>query len=148
MTTQENVMLEAIDELVDEVRLLWHALVRSGERLHDAEPITLGMRAVLELLASRGPATVPQIARRRGVTRQHIQGFVNALLELKLVSLEPNPEHRRSLLVCPTPAGAQAIERMKKRERRFFAGVAFGVSASEVSRASKTLRSLRNTIGG
>jgi hypothetical protein len=39
------------------------------------------MRAVLEFLSRHGPASVPQIARRRFVTRQHIQALVNGLME-------------------------------------------------------------------
>src|SRR5512133_2203110 len=107
-----------LDELLDEVRLLWHVMVQAAERLHEDEPITLGMRGVLEFLARSGPTAVPDIARSRHVTRQHVQGLVNDLLELRLVSLDDNPAHRRSALVRLAPEGQKAIDRMKRRERQ------------------------------
>ena len=140
-------MLETIEELLDEVRLLWHVSTQLGERMHEQEPITLGMRGVLEFLALGGSATVPRVARSRHVTRQHIQTLVNGLLQLDLVALETNPEHRRSPLVCLTPEGQKAIERMKRREQRFFDQMDIGTKATELKRAAETLRSVRNAMG-
>jgi DNA-binding MarR family transcriptional regulator len=137
----------AIEALLDEVRLLWHAMVQSGERLHEKEPITLGMRAVLEFLVLNGPATVPHIARSRHVTRQHIQTLVNALLELDLAALGTNPAHRRSALVRLTPAGDKVIERMRRREQRLFEQVDLDSGADELRRATQTLRAVRNALG-
>ena len=140
--------MEAIEALLDEVRLLWHAMVQSGERLHEKEPVTLGMRAVLEFLALHGPATVPHIARSRHVTRQHIQVLVNALLELDLAALGTNPAHRRSALVRLTSEGQKTIERMRRREQRFFDQIDVGKKADELRRATETLRSVRTALGG
>jgi DNA-binding MarR family transcriptional regulator len=71
--------------------------------------MTLGMRAALELLLVGGPATVPRIARSRGVTRQHVQALVNGLLAQGLVALRPNPAHKRSPLVALSPAGETTL---------------------------------------
>ncbi len=137
-----------LEELLNEVRLLWHRLVDVGTRLHVREPVTLGMRAVLETLARDGDGTVPAIARRRHVTRQHIQALVDALVERKLVERTANPAHRRSPIVRLTPAGAHALRRMKAREARFLAGRRFGVSARELGRAAAALRAVRLGLGG
>lgn len=139
-------MRRTVEGLLDEVRLLWHAMARSGERLHEREPVTLGMRAVLEYLALHGPATVPHIARDRRVTRQHVQGLVNALVELDLAALRTNPAHRRSALVHLTLGGQKVIERMKRREERFFDRIGLGRAADELGRAAKTLRTVRNAL--
>jgi DNA-binding MarR family transcriptional regulator len=140
--------VEAIEQLFDEVRLLWHALVQSGEQLHEKEHVTLGMRAVLEFLALNGPSTVPHIARSRNVTRQHIQTLVNALVEQDLAALGTNPAHRRSALVRLTPEGEKVIERMRRREHRFFEQTDFGSRADDLRRATQTLRAVRNALGG
>jgi DNA-binding MarR family transcriptional regulator len=140
--------MEALDELLDEVRLLWHRLVQVGEKVHAGERITLGMRAVLEFLVREGATTVPGIARRRHVTRQHIQALVNGLLEQKLVELLENPAHRRSPLVGLTREGRRTIGRMKAREKRLLARQEFGVSRGELRRATETLRALRTGLGG
>ena len=139
-------MNPAVDELLDEVRLLWHAMVQIGERLHANEPVTLGMRGVLEFLARHGPATVPYVARSRHVTRQHIQGLVDALLELDLVALEENPAHRRSVLVRSAPGGDKVIDRMRRREQRFFEEAGLGRKPDDLRRAAKALRTVRTAL--
>jgi DNA-binding MarR family transcriptional regulator len=141
-------MSRELDDLLDEVRLLWHVAVQATERLHDGEAVTVGMRAVLEFLARNGPTPVPDIARSRLVTRQHIQSLVNGLLELRLVSLEDNPAHRRSPLVQLAPEGERTIERMKRRERRFLGGLRLRADRDELRRAAATLGAVRSALGG
>ena len=141
-------MLAEVEKLLDEVRLLWHVMNESGERLHKGEPVNLGMRAVLELLLHKGPSTVPQVARSRHVTRQHVQTLVNGLLDLQMVELHSNPEHRRSSLVSLTSAGRKVIERMLDREQRFLGKLALPSKAAEMKRATETLRNLRVGLGG
>lgn len=139
---------DGVEGLLDEVRMLFHRAVQVAEELHADEPVTLGMRAVLEFLSRHGPASVPQIARRRFVTRQHIQALVNKLLEQGLVALEPNPAHRRSALVTPTAAGRRVIERMVRREARFYAGMKLDVRPETIGQAARTLARVRRGMGG
>ena len=56
-------------DIADEVRLAYQSMVRLGEKAHRRRAVTLPMRAVLEYLDRNGRATVPGIARDRGVTR-------------------------------------------------------------------------------
>ena len=141
-------MMTPLEELIDETRLLWHALIAAAERLHAKERVTLGMRAVLEFLLVQGPVPVPEIARRRGVSRQHIQGLVNALLAENLVAVQENPAHRRSVLIGLTTNGERTIRRMKEREARLFAEKDFGAGQAEMKRAAKVLRGVRSALGG
>ena len=135
-----------MEELLNEVRLVWHLLIQVAGQLHAGEPMTLGMRSVLEQLALEGPATVPAIARARYVTRQHLQVLVNGLLRLRLVELLDNPAHRRSPLVGLTPAGRRALQRMLAKERRLLAGD-FGLSGAALQNATETLRTVRAGLG-
>jgi DNA-binding MarR family transcriptional regulator len=137
-----------LEDLLDQVRLMWHVMVQAAERLHERERITLGMRAVLEFLARNGPTAVPGIARSRHVTRQHIQALVNDLLQLQLVSLEDNPAHRRSALVRLTPEGQKDIDRMKRREREFFDGLELRSGPGDMRRAAATLSAVRDALEG
>jgi DNA-binding MarR family transcriptional regulator len=102
--------------VAEQVRLLHHQLVRVAEQLHAGEDVTVAQRAVLEYLHREGATTVPEIARVRGVTRQHIQVGVDELAAAGLVELVDNPAHRRSRLVTTTTAGVETIERMQRRE--------------------------------
>ena len=51
-------MTNEIEALLDEVRLLYHRMVQVGEQLHADEPVTLGMRAVLEFILRNGPLPI------------------------------------------------------------------------------------------
>lgn len=139
-------MIEELQTLTNETRLLFHQLVASGERLHDREPVSIAMRAVLEYLHENGDATVPAIARDRGVSRQHIQTLVNALVEQGAVVPKDNPAHRRSALIALTRVGRQIIQRMKKREAQFLGQLELPITTAEVIRATATLQALRETL--
>ena len=136
-----------IGDLLDEVRLLYNRIVQVGESLHSAEAVTLGMRAVLEYLQTNGPTTVPDIARSRSVTRQHIQTLVNGLLEHRLVSLEGNPAHKRSSLVALTAQGERIIRRMRKRENELFDALEFRATTKEIRAATTTLKGICAAFG-
>jgi len=141
-------MTSEIANLLNEVRLCYHRIVQVGEQLHADEPVTLGMRGVLEFLLKNGPATVPEIARSRSVTRQHIQILVNGLLEQDLVVLEDNPLHKRSSFVTLTKAGERVIRRMRKREGQLYRSIEFGVRRSELKAAARTLERVRGALKG
>jgi len=132
--------------LFDEVRLLFHRLTLTAEQLHAGEPITVGMRGVLEYLQRNGPATVPTIARQRQVTRQHIQTLVNALLGAGLVAADDNPAHQRSPLIALTAAGNRVITRMRRREQRYLERLDLPMSQPDLNSATQTLRALRDAL--
>src|ERR671910_2007169 len=56
------------------------------------------------VLAER-PLTVPQIARRMGLTRQSVHATVRRLVREDLLEFAPNQDHRRSALVGLTKRG-------------------------------------------
>ena len=75
-------------------------LLTVGSRLAAQEGITAARWQVLGAVALAGrPLTVPQIARRMGLTRQAVQASVNRLLDDAMVETSENPDHRRSPLV-------------------------------------------------
>lgn len=82
------------------------------------------------------------------MTRQHIQALVNDLLELRLVSLEDNPAHRRSALVRLTAGGQKAIDRMKRRERQFLDRLNLEATPGDLRAAAATLSAVRKALGG
>ena len=128
------------------MRLLYHRIIQVGEQLHADESVTLGMRAVLEFLLRNGSTTVPDIARSRSVTRQHIQILVNDLLQQDLVVREDNPLHKRSSLVTLTKEGERVIQRMRKRESQLYRATKFGVKRNELKAAAHTLGHVRDAL--
>ncbi|WP_431233534.1 MarR family transcriptional regulator [Mycolicibacterium psychrotolerans] len=58
--------------------------------------------------------TVPQAARRLGVTRQAVQRVANELVDDLLVELASNPDHRTSPLCRLTDDGRRILARINK----------------------------------
>jgi DNA-binding MarR family transcriptional regulator len=134
------------EQLFNETRLLFHALKRWTESVHPDQAITVPMRAVLERLLLRGAATVPQMARARGVSRQHIQLQVDALLTEGFVSRHDNPAHRRSPLIGLTDKGRALIQTMRSDELASLSHMQTGVSDHAVAEAAQVLRAWREAL--
>ncbi|MCR9141097.1 MAG: MarR family transcriptional regulator [bacterium] len=131
---------------MNEIRVGFHTLVEAYETVHRAEEITVGMRAVLEFVDREGPRTVPDIARSRRVSRQHIQTLANPLEERGLVEFVENPAHRRSPLVALTVPGANLIARMRAREAEFLKSIRLRSSSRDFETATEILRSFREDL--
>ena len=71
--------VETLEGLLGEVRGCFNRLKSVAERLHADLEVSAPERAVLEALDRGGTLTVPEIAMRRGVSRQHVQVIMNAL---------------------------------------------------------------------
>ncbi|MCY1139883.1 MarR family winged helix-turn-helix transcriptional regulator [Actinoplanes sp. Pm04-4] len=111
-----------------------------------ADGLTVGMRAVLEILAEHGPATVPAIGERLDLARQGIQRHVNDLGALGLVEIRENPAHRRSVLVGLTAAGTAKFKRIRADELGRLEAMAAECTDDEIATAVKVLRSLNRDV--
>jgi DNA-binding MarR family transcriptional regulator len=139
-------MMVLLDRLFDEVRLLEHRLVQVAEKLHSGAGVTIPGRAVLEYLLRCGPTSVPDIARARYVSRQHIQTIVDTLADAGLVQSRPNPAHRRSPLFTLTDSGASAITAIHERERQLLKARLTGIDRDEVAAAVALLTAVRGAL--
>jgi DNA-binding MarR family transcriptional regulator len=108
--------------------------------------ITAAMRAVLEALYEHGTQTVPQIARSKKVTRQHIQTLADKLLANKLIASEENPKDRRSPLLRLSEHGETVVERMRTRELRVLTEMSHALDDCDVDVALTTLDTLRTYL--
>jgi DNA-binding MarR family transcriptional regulator len=143
---QRTVVIDPATVLLDEVRLLMHRIEKLVVDLHADLAVSTPERAVLEYLHRRGPATVPDIARARGVSRQHIQTIVNGLLDHTRVEAVRNPAHRRSPLIVPTDDGRRLIEEMLEREQRVTTERLAGISGRSMLEAADMLAEFRNRL--
>jgi DNA-binding MarR family transcriptional regulator len=141
-------VVEAMESLIDETRLLFHRMKLVAEQLHGVEGITAGMRGVLFGLDRSGPQTVPQMASARPVSRQHIQMLVNPLVERRYVELVDNPAHKRSKLVRLTPKGRRLVDRMRERESKILGALGSGMSEKQLRSAATVAHSLREILAG
>ena len=138
--------VKAMYEVIDETRGLFHRAGAAVTQLHGENDPKAGARGVLEGLQKQGPQTVPQLARARPVSRQHMQIHVNALQAKGLVALDPNPAHKRSPLVSLTHAGEKTLKDMVKRERAGIRRLDLEVSNQELQFAADVLRRVRTAL--
>ncbi len=136
-------MSKPVEDLINEVRLLYQLMVQKVEEVHSDSSVSVGMRAILEFLNREGATTVPNMARARNVTRQRIQALVNPLAELDLVETLPNPASLRSPLIGITELGAQTIRGMRRKEGEVFK---VALEDSALKQATNTLRLLRTEL--
>jgi DNA-binding MarR family transcriptional regulator len=106
-------MGDEIASLVADVYELAGLFRRSGEAIAAREGQTQARWQFLSVIAD-DPLTVPQAARRLGVTRQAVQRVANELLDDGLVEPEANPDHRTSSLMTLTGSGRQVLARINK----------------------------------
>lgn len=132
--------------LFEEARLLIHALKRWGDALHKNLGLTAATRGVLELLLRGGTATVPQLARARGTSRQHIQQQVDALLEGGLVQRLDNPAHKRSSIIALSDKGRALIQTLRAEELNALTRIQTGVSDHAMQEAAMVLSACRAAL--
>jgi len=133
---------EAAYEVIWLVRRLFRSLAReSTDGLEDLG-ITAADRAVLEFLYPDASLSVPGIAERYQVSRQHVQVTVNRLLAADLVETRPNPRHRRSPLALLTPAGRRLFRRIRRREGKRVADLFAAIPDEDLGATRRTLAAL------
>jgi DNA-binding MarR family transcriptional regulator len=92
--------------------------------------------------ASDEPLTVPQIARRLGVTRQNVQRIADLLVSEDWASFEENPDHRGSPHLVLNERGQAALAELGKAARGSHAKLARRLAGAEVGAIHRGLRRL------
>ncbi|MFD9823974.1 MarR family winged helix-turn-helix transcriptional regulator, partial [Streptomyces violascens] len=110
-------LTDRLTEVFNLVGPLYRRTQRKVEQDVSAEGLSVGVRAVLNLLREHGPMTVPQMGRAQALSRQFVQRMVNDAAPQGLVESVPNPTHKRSSLIRLTEKGHTAITTVTDRER-------------------------------
>jgi DNA-binding MarR family transcriptional regulator len=90
--------------------------------------------------------TVPQIARRMGLTRQAVQASVNRLRSEGLVDADENPDHCRSPLIAMAELGAAKYAALERRQIDWINELAAGLKRSELATAARVLQELSQRL--
>ncbi|MFF2145372.1 MarR family winged helix-turn-helix transcriptional regulator [Kitasatospora sp. NPDC058190] len=107
--------------------------------LDAAQGLSVGVRAVLDLLRQHGPMTVPQMGRAQSLSRQFVQRMVNDAAASGLVEAVPNPAHARSSLIRLTDAGQAAITAVTAREHALLRQVGGDLTDVDVATTVRVL---------
>ena len=118
-------------------------LLGAGDLLGADEGLTSARWQVLGAVAlAERPLTVPQIARRMGLTRQSVHATVRRLAGDGLVEFAPNVDHRRSPLVCLTELGSTKYEAIDSKQAVWVNRLARGIARSDIETARSVLDEL------
>jgi DNA-binding MarR family transcriptional regulator len=108
-------------------------LLAAGDALTARHGLSAARWQVLGAINLAGrPLTVPQIARRMGLTRQSVHTSVKRLLRDGLVELAPNADHIRSRLVCLTDSGQAAYSAVDEVQAAWINGLADGMDRNHL----------------
>jgi DNA-binding MarR family transcriptional regulator len=118
-------------------------LLGAGDLLSADEGLTSARWQVLGAIAlAERPLTVPQIARRMGLTRQSVHATVKRLVSDSFLELTPNADHRRSPLVALTERGGAKYEAIDNRQAVWINRLARGIARSDIETAGRVLDEL------
>src|ERR671910_3154650 len=118
-------------------------LLAAGDELAAEYGLTSARWQVLGAIAlAQRPLTVPQFARRMGLTRQSVHTTVNRLLGDGLVELVPNADHRRSQLVRITELGERRYRAIDEKQAAWVNELVAGPRRSELETTARVLGEL------
>lgn len=128
------------------IRRVFRALgTRADEYLGEAGQ-TAADRAVMEFLHPHARLSVPEIARRYQVSRQHVQVTVNKLLDQGLLASEENPKHKRSVLIRLSQAGRERFGEIQRTEAVLIDKLFADLNDIDIAVTHRTLRSLLDQL--
>jgi DNA-binding MarR family transcriptional regulator len=129
---------EEVDRLVADVLECAGALRRYGDALTRPLGQTEVRWAVLSVL-SGGARTVPQVARRLGVTRQSVQRIANLLAAEGLIESVANPDNARSPLFRLSNRGEEVLTTITRAADPWLRRVGEELSLEDLQRARAAL---------
>jgi DNA-binding MarR family transcriptional regulator len=137
----------SLTDLVIDVFRLNGALLASGDALVGDLGLSSARWQVLGAIAfSPVPLPVAHLARNMGLTRQAVQRSVDEMRNDGLVRLDPNPHHRRAMLVTMTERGTSAYRAASQRQERWADVLAAGLSPKDIEAASVLMRELQRRL--
>jgi DNA-binding MarR family transcriptional regulator len=129
---------DAFGEFALTVIRLSGLLIAAGDAL--AKPMGQTSARWLVLAAvEEGPATVAQIARQLGLTRQSVQRVADLLADDTLIAYAENPAHRRAKLVELTPPGKRTLKAIQAAQTAWADDLGAKLGAGNLREANAVL---------
>ena len=124
------------------VRRLFRAMAKAADAYLGAHGLTAADRAVLEFLYPEQALSVPEIASRYQVSRQHVQVTVNTLLEDGFLEARPNPRHKRSPLIAMTRIGRDLFAKIRDVEASHVDALFTDIPPDDIEATRRTLEAM------
>lgn len=130
------------------VRRLFRALAQKSSEHLEGFGVSVADRAVMEFLYPDATLSVPAIAARYKVSRQHVQVTVNSLLDKGLVVARDNPRHKRSPLVALTARGRRLFTTILAKDGEAVDLLFSRIPVADTRTTRHTLQTLLDTLDG
>lgn len=142
MTATQDDRADRLAEVFDLVGPLYRRAQRRVEHDVPSEGLSVGVRAVLNMLHEHGPMTVPQMGRAQALSRQFVQRMVNEATARRLTRSVANPAHKKSSLIQLTAEGRTVIDAVIARERAVLGQAGADLTGADIAGCVKVLSSL------
>ena len=96
----------------------------------------------MEFLYPQEQLSVPEIASRYQVSRQHVQVTVNALRNKGLLESRPNPRHKRSVLMELSEKGGELFAEILAKDKETVEKLFSAVPPEDRKTTHRTLETL------
>jgi DNA-binding MarR family transcriptional regulator len=136
---------DAFTAFVVEVASLGDYLTAAGEVLAQAGGQSLARWVVLDAIATE-PATVSEIARRRGMARQPVQRIADVLVREGFASYRLNPHHRRAQLLVLSRRGEAVLVRIAAKQKAWADAHGAAIGLDALDRAREHLAKIRPLV--
>lgn len=133
---------EIFTKLIDEVFRANGAFLSAGNSLTSTAGITAAEWQILGAV-NHAPATVSDLARRRGLRRQSVQQIANHLIDRGLLDRRENSTDRRAPTLHLTRDGQRALRTVEPLRRAWATHVAQGIDVQDLQTALGVLQTLR-----
>jgi DNA-binding MarR family transcriptional regulator len=128
------------------IRRLFRAMGQAADEYLGTFGISAAERATMEFLYPDAKLSVPEIAARYDVSRQHVQVTVNGLLTRGLAVEAPNPRHKRSKLISLSDEGRDLFARVIERDRVAIEQLFSGIDSTGRERVRGVLQAMLDNI--
>lgn len=140
---------EALTHLMLDLFRLNCLALNAGDRLVAPLGLTSARWQILgAIVAAERPQPVAWLARDLGANRQNVQRIINDLERDGLVSLAPNPHHKRAQLVVLTVKGKRAFKSAMDLQAPWANNLADGVAARDLETVHRVILVLRKKLEG
>jgi DNA-binding MarR family transcriptional regulator len=136
---------DAFTDLVVAVASFGGFITAVGEALARIGGQTLARWVILDAIED-APATVAQIARRRGIARQAVQRVADLLVADGLAAYETNPGHRRAKLLRPTARGRETLRVISEAQKPWADVLGAEIGEAKLRRAGQAVGEIQRLV--
>lgn len=134
-----------LSQLIVETFRLNGAIISVGDALVKDLGLTSARWQVLSVLFGE-PATVSEIARRMGLSRQNVQRIANRLIKDGFIEPIDNPAHRRAKLCSLSSQGKETMTEVAKRQALWANEVSDSMDLEKLTTAVSQMKEFRRKI--